>query len=266
MKMKRANLISTIAILESIAAIAENPPPRPAPRLVLSVTSPAWADGAEIPMKYSSRGDNKSPAFEFHWSLGPDPAGAPDTLQTYAVIFHDVENSSNKTTVDTLHWAAFNIPGTAKGLSEGLGSGDLADGMRNGPGIALARGNAAAYFGPGAGRTWAATSLCVRVLRSGYEARSAGEDKPRGSFEGDGWSCHRQSRVVWPFPRASPIDGCCRSRRWKCSVVNAPSAVRSSGWSADREAATGKERKPALIPRAEPPCDGGPGPARSVSL
>ena len=37
---------------------------------------------------------------------------------------------------DTLHWTAFNIPGTAKGLPEGLGSGDLPDGTRNGPGIA----------------------------------------------------------------------------------------------------------------------------------
>ena len=151
MMMKRSGLLSTIAVLGSIGAIAQNPPPRPAPRMVLSVSSTAWSDGAEIPMKYSSRGDNKSPAFEFHWTLGPDPGSAPDTLQTYAVIFHDVENASNKTTNDTLHWTAFNIPGAAKGLPEGLGSGDLADGMRNGPGIASARGNAPAYFGPGAG-------------------------------------------------------------------------------------------------------------------
>jgi hypothetical protein len=81
-----------------------------------------------------------------------EPTNAPDTLQTYAVIFHDVENSTNKTTADTLHWSAFNIPGTAKGLAEGLGTGDLADGTRNGPGI-LARGgaNPGGYFGPGAG-------------------------------------------------------------------------------------------------------------------
>ena len=52
-----------------------------------------------------------------------DPAPAPDALQSYAVIFHDIENSTNKTTTDTLHWSAFNIPGTAKGLPEGLGKG-----------------------------------------------------------------------------------------------------------------------------------------------
>jgi Raf kinase inhibitor-like YbhB/YbcL family protein len=146
------SLLSAMAILLPCAvAVAQPPAGKQAPRLVLSVSSTAWADGAEIPLKNSSRGDNKSPAFEFHWSLGPTPGSAPDTLKTYAVIFHDVENSANKTTVDTLHWTAFNIPGTAKGLPEGLGSGDLSDGLRNGPGIALQRGNPPAYFGPGAG-------------------------------------------------------------------------------------------------------------------
>ena len=44
-----------------------------APRLVLSVTSNAWPDGGEVPMHNAGRGDNKSPAFEFHWTLGPNP-------------------------------------------------------------------------------------------------------------------------------------------------------------------------------------------------
>ena len=101
-------------------------------------------------MKNAGRGENKSPEFEFHWTAGNNPVAAPEGLQSYAVIFHDIENSSNKTTVDTLHWSAFNIPGTTKTLPEGLGSGDLPDGTRNGPGIAAGRG-APAYFGPGAG-------------------------------------------------------------------------------------------------------------------
>jgi Raf kinase inhibitor-like YbhB/YbcL family protein len=102
-------------------------------------------------MKNAGRGENKSPEFEFHWTLGTNPGSAPPELQTYAVIFHDVENSTNKTTVDTLHWTAFNIPGTVKGLPEALGKGDLPDGTRNGPGIAARGGNPGAYFGPGAG-------------------------------------------------------------------------------------------------------------------
>jgi phosphatidylethanolamine-binding protein (PEBP) family uncharacterized protein len=139
----------------SFAALAQQPAGRGAapPRLVFWVTSPAWPDGGEVPLRNAGRAENKSPAFEFHWNLGTNPGAAPDTLKTYAVILHDVENSSNKTTADTLHWTAFNIPGTATGLPEGIGTGDLPDGTRNGPGILAGRGGGSApgYFGPGAG-------------------------------------------------------------------------------------------------------------------
>jgi hypothetical protein len=151
---RRILLLNVIALSGTILASAQAPaagrggPPRP----VLSVTTSAFPDGGEVPMRNAGRGENKSPAFEFHWNLGTNAASAPDTLQTYAVVFHDIENSSNKTTTDTLHWTAFNIPGSAKGIPEGLASGDLPDGTINGPGIMAGRGgNPAGYFGPGAG-------------------------------------------------------------------------------------------------------------------
>src|SRR5215813_1594821 len=89
--------------LFSVTAFAQTGAPKgsPPPRLLFSVTSTAWSDGGEVPMKNAYRGENKSPAFEFHWTLGSNPASAPEALQTYAVIFHDVENSTNKTTADT---------------------------------------------------------------------------------------------------------------------------------------------------------------------
>ncbi len=154
MKVIQRSLLSAIIAISSVGvSVAQTPAGRgaPPPRPVLWVTTTAWADGGEVPMKNAGRGENKSPAWEFHWNLGVNPGTAPETLQTYAVIFHDIENSSNKTTVDTLHWSAFNIPGSAKGLPEGLGTGDLADGTRNGPGINALRGTAPGYFGPGAG-------------------------------------------------------------------------------------------------------------------
>ena len=154
MKIMQRVVLSAIAFVASGAMVMAQPPagkgPGGPPRPVLSVSSTAWADGGEVPMHHAGRGDNKSPAFEFHWTLGNNPTNPPDGLQTYAIIFHDIENSTNKTTVDTLHWSAFNIPGTTKTLPEGLGSGDLPDGTRNGPGILAGRG-APAYFGPGAG-------------------------------------------------------------------------------------------------------------------
>ena len=156
MKLVQRAMLSAIIVASSAAVTMAQAPggekkaPAP-PRPVLSVTTTAWPDGGEVPMRNAGRGENKSPAFEFHWNLGTNPTTAPDSLQTYAVVFHDVENSTNKTTVDTLHWSAFNIPGTAKGLPEGLAAGDLPDGTRNGPGIANRGGNPGAYFGPGAG-------------------------------------------------------------------------------------------------------------------
>jgi len=154
MKVIQRGMLSTVIVLcAAAAAIAQAPPAGGRggpPRPVLWVSSTAWQDGGEVPMTNAGRGGNKSPGFEFHWNLGPNPGAAPDTLQTYAVIFHDIENSTNKTTADTLHWSAFNIPGTAKGLPEGLGGGDLPDGTRNGPGILAGRGTPG-YFGPGAG-------------------------------------------------------------------------------------------------------------------
>jgi hypothetical protein len=119
---------------------------------VFTVTSNAWPDGGEVPVKHSSYGENKSPEFTFNWMTANAPAPAPAALQGYAVIFHDIENATSKGPADTLHWSAFNIPGTAKGLPEGLGTGDLPDGTRNGPGIAASRPNGTpGYCGPGAG-------------------------------------------------------------------------------------------------------------------
>ncbi|MEO5924951.1 MAG: YbhB/YbcL family Raf kinase inhibitor-like protein [Bryobacteraceae bacterium] len=160
MKLKQGILFGALALSVGIALMAQPPagggagkggggkgPARPA----LSVSSSAWPDGGEVPMKHAGRGENKSPAFEFHWNLGTAEGAAPAELQTYAVIFHDIENSTAKGPVDTLHWSAFNIPGTAKGMPEGLGAGVLPDGTTNGPGINARGGAPGSYFGPGAG-------------------------------------------------------------------------------------------------------------------
>jgi Raf kinase inhibitor-like YbhB/YbcL family protein len=160
MKIQQFLFSATVVLSASAMLMAQAPAggkgggkgPGGPPRPVLSVTSSAWPDGGEVPMHNAGRGDNKSPAFEFHWTVGNTPSAPADGLQTYAVILHDIENAGpNKSTVDTLHWSAFNIPGTAKGLPEGLGGGELPDGTRNGPGIGGRGGAPAAYFGPGAG-------------------------------------------------------------------------------------------------------------------
>src|SRR5580700_3718275 len=88
MKELQRGLLSAIIVMSSCAvAMAQAPAGQKGaapPRLVLSVTSTAWPDGGEVPMRNAGRGENKSPAFEFHWNLGTNPGAAPESLQTYA--------------------------------------------------------------------------------------------------------------------------------------------------------------------------------------
>jgi Raf kinase inhibitor-like YbhB/YbcL family protein len=114
----------------------------------LTVTSSAWPDGGEVPQKYAGRGGNMSPAFDFSWMQGTSPAMAPANLASYVVILHDIENAGRgNSTDDTLHWLIWDVPGTAKGLAEGLPMGDLPDGTKQTT-TNVGRGG---YFGPGAG-------------------------------------------------------------------------------------------------------------------
>jgi phosphatidylethanolamine-binding protein (PEBP) family uncharacterized protein len=118
------------------------------------ITSPSFPDGGEVPMKFAGArgGENKSPEFKFNWIQGMNPAERPATVQTYAIIFHDIENFARGGGLeDTLHWSIYNIPGTATGLPEGLPAGALPDGSTPGPGIR--GGPTGSYFGPGAGAT-----------------------------------------------------------------------------------------------------------------
>jgi hypothetical protein len=140
---KKPILAITVFVLASCVLLLAQAPAGKGPgggkgpaRPVLSITSSSFPDGGEIPLKNSFYGENKSPEFTFNWTLGSAPTAAPEALQSYAIIFHDIENATAKGPTDTLHWSAFNIPGSAKGLPEGLGAGDLPDGTRNGPGIA----------------------------------------------------------------------------------------------------------------------------------
>jgi len=112
-----------------------------------TVTTSAWPDGDVIPAKYVNAGDKKSPAFDFKWVQAGADAMPPATLQSFAIIFHDIENNPNAMTgEDTLHWMIWDIPGTAKGIPEGLPMGDLPDGSKQCT-CNIGRG---VYFGPGA--------------------------------------------------------------------------------------------------------------------
>src|SRR5262245_54791529 len=50
---------------------------------VMTLSSPAWSDGASIPRKYSQAGDEVSPPLT--WS------GAPDNTASFVLLVHDLD-------------------------------------------------------------------------------------------------------------------------------------------------------------------------------
>jgi Raf kinase inhibitor-like YbhB/YbcL family protein len=109
---------------------------------VMTLTTSAWADGGQIPAKYTQAGEEASPPLSW--------GGAPEGAVSFALIVHDVDAATGGGTDDTLHWLLWNIPATAAGLGERMPQGpQLPDGTRQisatGP---FYRGPGAAATGP----------------------------------------------------------------------------------------------------------------------
>jgi hypothetical protein len=91
------------------------------PPLLLS--SSAWEDGGVIPDKYTQAAGPAAISPELTWSQVP-----PGT-KSFVVLLHDPEPVLNKSPkMDITHWLIWNIPGTSRGLKEGVPAGTLPDG------------------------------------------------------------------------------------------------------------------------------------------
>lgn len=109
---------------------------------VMSFTTTAWQDGGVMPLKYTQAGEEVSPPLT--WS------NPPETTQSFVLIVHDIDATNVDATSDSLHWMVWNIPASARALSEDVPHGPtLADGSRQisvtGP---YYRGPAAPATGP----------------------------------------------------------------------------------------------------------------------
>jgi Raf kinase inhibitor-like YbhB/YbcL family protein len=113
--------------------------PVPAPQNLTMITT-AFADGSEIPTKYTQAGNQTSPAIT--WT------NAPAGTMSFLLHMHDLDVSRNHTTDDQLHWLVWNIPGTATGLPENIPMGAQ---LQNGAYQISASGPV--YRGPGAPAT-----------------------------------------------------------------------------------------------------------------
>jgi Raf kinase inhibitor-like YbhB/YbcL family protein len=114
----------------------------------MTLTVSGFADGAQIPVKFSQAaegvapGEGTSPAISW--------ANTPAGTQSFVLNMRDLDVARNKTTDDQAHWVVWNIPATVTSLREGVPKGSqLPDGSYQisvtGP---MYRGPGAAATGP----------------------------------------------------------------------------------------------------------------------
>lgn len=92
---------------------------------MFAISAPAFANNGSIPKKYTSDGENVSPAIE--WS------GAPAETRSFALIVDDPDAPDPRAPQRTwVHWVLYDIPAEAHALSEDAMHRGLPAGTRQG--------------------------------------------------------------------------------------------------------------------------------------
>lgn len=87
----------------------------------LTLTSPAFAAGESIPLRYTCDGEDTSPALQ--WA---DP---PEGTQSFALVMDDPDAPAGT----WVHWVLYNLPADARALPENIPGGEtLPDGGLHG--------------------------------------------------------------------------------------------------------------------------------------
>lgn len=93
--------------------------------MALQIHSPAFADGAEIPSKYTCEGDDTAP--ELNWR------GVPGGTRSLVLIVDDPDAPDPAAPRMTwVHWVLYNLPPDSSGLPEGTTTNDLPAGTGEG--------------------------------------------------------------------------------------------------------------------------------------
>lgn len=93
--------------------------------MALTLTSPAFAQGAEIPTLFTCEGRDISPALE--WT------GVPATARSLVLIVDDPDAPDPKAPKRVyVHWVLYDIPPAATGLAQDVGPRQLPAGTREG--------------------------------------------------------------------------------------------------------------------------------------
>jgi para-nitrobenzyl esterase len=136
---------AVIGLAAATAALAQPPaaagPARPnviveyPAKAKLTVTTPAWKDGADIPYENTQYRTNTFPGLE--WTKGPKGT------QSYALIMQDTDGVMRGAPI--LHWTLYNIPASVTKLPVGMTPDGKPGGSSYGPNY---QGNAKPYLGP----------------------------------------------------------------------------------------------------------------------
>jgi Raf kinase inhibitor-like YbhB/YbcL family protein len=93
--------------------------------MALTLTSPAFKQGAQIPSKYTCEGDDISPTFA--WD------NVPQGAKSLALILDDPDAPDPKAPKRVwVHWVVYNMPPDAKGVTENASATGLPQGAING--------------------------------------------------------------------------------------------------------------------------------------
>jgi Raf kinase inhibitor-like YbhB/YbcL family protein len=115
--------VLTLAALTATAlasAVAKGAPP-----MSLTLTSPAFAEGGDIPARYTCEGADLSPPLA--WSA------LPDGTRSLALIVDDPDAPDPKAPKMTwVHWVLYGLPPSDGSLPEGVGRDALPAGTREG--------------------------------------------------------------------------------------------------------------------------------------
>lgn len=92
---------------------------------MLTLTSPAFANGEEIPTRMTCHGPDVSPPLAWR--------GAPEGTRSFALIVDDPDAPDPAAPKRVfVHWVLWNLPASATELSEGASGKSLPDGAREG--------------------------------------------------------------------------------------------------------------------------------------
>jgi Raf kinase inhibitor-like YbhB/YbcL family protein len=93
--------------------------------MALTLTSPAFPPGGEIPKEYTCDGADTSPPLEW--------AGAPAGTKSFVLIIDDPDAPDPEAPKLTwVHWVLYDLAGPTRGLAAGASAGGLPPGTREG--------------------------------------------------------------------------------------------------------------------------------------